>query len=224
MARKLRYAIVIPAFNEEKRLGAVLRDLAEGGMKVYVVDDGSEDKTSEVARKYKVEVVRLEANSGKGKAMRTGADLAFENKAEAVIFLDADGQHKAEELGYFTDAIEVGKNEVVFGSRNLSMGVPLVRYLGNKAISVTVNLLFGIYISDLLCGYRAVTKGAYKKIRWESDGYGVETEMAIKVGIKKLRYCEVPVQVVYFDSFKGLTWWDGLKILADIIRWKMRGW
>lgn len=223
MAHSNKFAVVIPTYNEERRIGAVLKDVAESKMKVYVVDDGSSDQTARVVGRYKVRLVELGKNLGKGRAMRVGAELAFKEGAETVIFLDGDGQHKAGEIEYFVDAVMVGKNEVVFGSRNLSLGVPMVRYLGNKAISVAVNMLFGIYISDLLCGFRAVTRSGYRKIKWKSDRYGVETEMAIRTGIEKARYSEVPVQVVYYDTHKGVTWWDGLKILGNVIKWKMRG-
>lgn len=217
---KKKIAVVVPVFNEEIRMGAVLSDLKKLKLPVYVVDDGSGDDSYGLAQKYKVNVLRHKTNEGKGAAMRTGANKAFADGAKAVIFMDGDGQHKASDLHYFIDALNVGGYEVVFGSRNLSLGVPFFRYLGNKLASVLINMMFGIYVSDLICGYRAMTNRAYDNIRWRSDRYGVETEMVVLTGKNGLRYCEVPVEVVYFDVFKGVTWVDSVKILGDVLKWK----
>ncbi len=188
LRRKNKIAIVVPAFNEEKRLGSVLSDLKKAKLPIYVVDDGSTDKTYSLAKKYGVNVTKLPQNSGKGAAMKIGAKLAFADGAGAVVYMDADGQHKVADLHYFVDALNIGEFDVVFGSRNLSLGVPFVRYVGNKAASILINMMFGIYVSDLICGYRALTKKAFEKVKWESDGYGVETEMVILAGLKKLKY------------------------------------
>jgi len=222
----MNISVVIPAFNEEERVGPVLKELGSTGLPVIVVDDGSTDRTNEVLSKLKVEsekliVLRHRVNLGKGAAMKTGAEAAFGLGADAVIFMDSDGQHKPQDLPKFIEALNSQKYDVVFGSRNLSFGVPLVRYLGNKFASVLVALLFGKYVSDLLCGYRAVTKRAYKKIDWESTGYAVETEMAIKTAKYRLKHCEVQVQTVYLDNVKGVTVIDAFNILIDVVRWRI---
>ncbi|OGM22842.1 hypothetical protein A2961_01605 [Candidatus Woesebacteria bacterium RIFCSPLOWO2_01_FULL_39_21] len=222
----MKITVVIAAFNEEKRLGAILGDLkAEKAIKeVIVVDDGSKDETSKVSKRYKARLIRVKNNTGKGNAMKLGATMAFDSGANAVIFMDGDGQHKTRDLHYFVDALTIGGFDVVFGSRNLSLGVPLFRYLGNKFASVLINLLFGIYVSDLICGFRAINKRGFNKLNWESKGYGVETEMVILTGIRKLKHCEVPVEVAYYDSFKGVTFFDALVILKDVLKWKLFGW
>ncbi len=158
---------------------------------------------------------------GKGAALKTGAEAAFAFGADAVIFMDSDGQHKIEDINVFIEKLKSGKYDVVFGSRNLGYGVPLDRYLGNKMASVTISLLFGVYISDLICGFRAITRKAFKKLDWESTGYGVETEMAILTARKGLRYCEVPVSTLYYDKVKGVTILDAFSIFFDVIRWRI---
>jgi glycosyltransferase involved in cell wall biosynthesis len=214
--------VVVPAYNEEERIGEVLKDLKQSGQPVIVVDDGSSDKTREVARKHKVTTLHHSVNLGKGAAMKTGAEAAFRQGADAVIFMDSDGQHKAEDLPHFIDALEKDKFDVVFGSRNLSHGVPFVRYMGNKMASLLVSFLFGIYVSDLICGFRGLSKRAFKKLSWESTGYAVETEMVIKTGKYGLKHCEVPVETVYLDNVKGVTILDAFNIFFDVIRWKVK--
>lgn len=223
----MKIAIIIPAYNEAKRISGVLDGLKKIGLEVFVIDDGSRDKTAEVVQKYKVNFLRHKINLGKGAALRTACEAAFSKGADGVIMLDSDGQHKLEDLPKFIEALQSGRYDVVFGSRNLNFGVPLVRFTGNKMASVLVSLLFGIYVSDLICGYRAFTKEAYKKMNWQSVGYGVETEMVALVGKRKLRYCEVPVETVYYkklrgeEKFKGVSILEAFGILLDVFRWKV---
>lgn len=216
----MKIFVVVPAFNEEKRIGGVLSKLKNMGQKVVVVDDGSKDKTLKISKNYTPYVFEHKVNLGKGAALKTGCEAAFSLGADAVILMDSDGQHKTSDLPLFIKGLEKGYS-VVFGSRNLSYGVPLVRYLGNKVASIMVNTLFGIYASDILCGFKAMTKSAYKKIRWVSKGYSVETEIVAMAGQYKLKNCEVPVETVYYDKFKGLTVQEGLGILFDILKFKL---
>ena len=101
-------------------------------------------------------------------------------------------------------------------------GTPTVRLLGNKLITFLVKVLFGIKVGDILCGFKAFTKQAYKKINWTSLGYSVETEIVAMTGKYGLKHCEVPVTTVYYDKFKGLTVTAGLEILFDILQFKLR--
>lgn len=217
----MKIFIVVPAHNEGKRIVQVLRDLEKTKFPVVVIDDGSKDSTYKVAKKTKATVLQHRVNLGKGAAMKTGAEAAFLMGAEAIIFIDADGQHKAEDLPHFVKALKKNKFDIVFGSRNLDQETPLIRSLGNKFASFFINLLFGIHLSDLICGYRALTKKAYKKINWESVGYGVETEMAAKTGLLNLKHCEVPVQTLYYDKVKGVTILDALNIFFDVLKWRI---
>ena len=217
----MKIIIVIPVYNEEKHLSNFLKDLTKTGFEVVVVDDGSKDSSYEIIEKFKVHLLKHKINLGKGSAMKTGADAAFKLGADAVIFIDADGQHKIEDLPEFIKKLKEGY-DVVLGSRNLGLKVPLIRFIGNKFASVLVNILFQIYVSDLLCGFRAVTKNTYKKMDLESQGYGIETEMVIKVKQYKLNYCEVPVATVYYDKVKGVTILDAFSILFNVIFWRFR--
>lgn len=219
----MKIYIVIPAYNEEKRLGVVLEDILKIKLPVIVVDDGSSDKTYELAKRYKVLTIHHKINLGKGAALKTGCEVAFKLGAEVVILMDSDGQHKISDLTKFIEKINTGKYDIVFGSRNFSMGVPFVRFMGNKIASVLINIFFGIYVSDIICGYRSLTKKAFKKINWQSSGYEVETEMVVRVNKLNLRYCEVDVETVYYDKFKGVTVLDALSIFLNVCKWRILG-
>lgn len=213
--------VIIPAFNEAKRIEDVLEGLKVTGFPIIVVDDGSKDSTFEKAKKHQIVVLRHKINLGKGAAIKTGCEAAFSMGAEAIIMMDSDGQHKADDLPKFVEKIQSGKYDVVFGSRNINLGIPLVRFLGNKFASILIVLLFNAYFSDLICGYRALTKKAYIQMALKSSDYGIETEMAVKTAKLKLRYCEIPVESLYYDKFKGVTILDAFGVLLDVIKWRI---
>lgn len=220
----MKYFLVIPLYNEEKRISDVLNKVSKYNLPVVVVDDGSKDRSKFKIRNLKLRnVVLLEhnINLGKGAAMRTGADYAFGKGADAVIFMDADGQHEAKDIRQFVNILNSKKYDIVFGSRNFGYEVPLIRYLGNKIASVFMAVLFKIYVSDVICGFKALTKKAYERINWESSGYGVESEMVAKTGIYKLRFYEIPVETIYHDKVKGVTILDAFGILGDVVKWRL---
>jgi glycosyltransferase involved in cell wall biosynthesis len=219
----MKIFVVIPLFNEKKHISAVLENVTKYKLPVVVVDDGSTDGSEFTVQDLRIKNVVLLThgiNLGKGSAMKTGAEYAFKKGADAVIFMDSDGQHKANDLPRFVDALESGKYDVVLGSRNLGMGVPLVRYLGNKVASVILGFLFNVYVSDPICGFRALTKIGYEKVKWESNGYGVETEMATKIGKYRVKHTEVPVETIYIDGVKGVTLFNAFGILGEVVKWR----
>ena len=220
----MKILIVLPVHNEEKRVGQVLKDVLKTKYPVVIVNDGSTDSTPQKLRGVnnpRLTVLTHKVNLGKGSALKTGAEYAFGKGAEAVVFMDSDGQHKVSDLPRFIEKIETGKFDVVFGSRNLNLGAPLDRFIGNKIASVLVGFMFGIYVSDLICGYRAITKKAYQRTKWNSAGYGVEVEMAIRAQKAKLKHCEVPVETVYYDNYKGVSILDAFSVLGSLIYWKL---
>lgn len=222
----MKIALVLPVHNEEEMLVGVLKSLLEYKLPIILVNDGSTDKTLLIAKKEsaknsKISVISHKINLGKGAALKTGCIAAFEQNFDAVIFMDSDGQHNPADLNKFIAKLKTGKYDVILGSRNLHHGVPLIRFLGNKVASVLISVLFGIYVSDILCGFRAITKKGFKKINFESSGYGIETEMVVKISKYNLKSCEVPIETIYHDKHKGVTFLDAFNILFDVLRWRV---
>ena len=216
--------VIIPSFNEGKRLVETIHKTKQfvAAEKIVIVDDGS--KIPEYLPKNTgVWLIRHKLNLGKGAAMRTGAEFAFDQGADAIIYMDADCQHDPKEIPVFTKHLHEG-NQLVFGSRRPGINVPLTRFLGKKFASVYVNLVFGIYITDILSGYRALTKKAYKLVKWESDRYAVETEMVAKMSHhkKELKWIEFPIETIYMDKYKGMTPIDAFRLMLSSIKWKLR--
>lgn len=218
----MKIYIVIPYYNERKHIQGVISDiLSKNKHPIVVIDDGSSDGGLDDLVNSKVTLIRHGVNLGKGAAMKTGAEYAFAQGADAVIFMDSDGQHRASDLSKFIYVLNERKCDIVFGTRNLSMGVPVVRYFGNKIASIVVSILFGIYVSDSICGFRAVTKRGYLKTKWNSMGYGVEVEMVARAGKFGLKTFEVPVETIYHDHVKGVTILDAFGIFVEVVKLKL---
>ncbi len=211
--------LIIPSFNEGERLTTTITKALKyfPKNKIIVIDDGSK-KPEKIDNNLGVWLLRHRLNLGKGAAMRTGAEFAFENGADAVIYMDADCQHNPDELPKFIKFLNI-----VFGSRLSNIDAPFVRLFGKKFTSIYINLIFGIYISDTLSGYRGMTKDAYHKVLWKSDRYAVETEMVARLAKHKktLTWIEFPIETIYMDKYKGMTAIDAIKLMFTSVFWKL---
>jgi len=153
--------VVIPAYNEGKRISSVIDDVKKYCKNIIVVDDGSKDRTSSISKSKNVIVLRHVLNLGKGAALKTGCDFAIERRANVLIAVDADGQHEPKEIPKFLKALE--GVDIVFGFRKLNKNMPLVLRFGNMFINFALHLTYGMNLRDTQCGYRAFTTNAYKK-------------------------------------------------------------
>jgi glycosyltransferase involved in cell wall biosynthesis len=215
--------VVVPVYNEESRaVNTIKKILKITNYPVVIIDDGSIDQSLKMLNKEfdidpRVTVINHVINLGKGAAMKTGLKMAWKLGAEATIFVDADGQHNPKFLPKFIEALN--KYPLVFGYRELTKNAPWVRRTGNKMAGLVIGILFNIKRKDLLCGFLGFRKEVYKKIKWKSCRYGIETEMATKIGKNKLPFCEVKIDTIYIDKYKGMTIIDAFKILFKIPFW-----
>lgn len=218
----MKVTAVIPAYNESRRIGAVISALAPYVQEIIVVDDGSTDETEAVAQAAApvATVVRHRVNLGKGAALKTGCELALRRGSECIVILDADGQHVPSEVPLLVNFIERREADFVVGTRRGRESMPFVAVIGNAFLSAMTSLFFGIRVSDTQSGYRAFRSTVFDQLRWRSTGYSVETEMLVNAGKHGLRVKEVPIQTIYHDRYKGTTIVDGLRIFFDLIRWR----
>lgn len=213
------FAVVIPAYNEELRIEGVVKGALKYTKRVVVVDDGSNDKTSDIAKKAGAIIAKHAVNLGKGAALKTGCELAFLLKAKKIVFMDADGQHNPENIPRFVEFLK--KYDVVLGYRSLNKKMPLILRIGNWTISKATMFLYSLELEDTQCGFRAFNKKVYKKLIWESLDYSVESEIIANIGKYNLKYTTVPVETIYRDYYKGTTIFDGMNILANMLKWKL---
>jgi len=209
---------VIPAYNEGKNIRNIVKKTKKYVDKVLVVDDGSKDNTSEIAKKSGAIVLRHVINLGKGAALKTGCDYAAKN-AKFIIVLDADAQHDPEDIPRFIE--KLNKYDIVFSYRKLSRKMPFVLRFGNWFISNVVGILYNVRLNDTQSGFRTFSREAYRKIRWNASDYSMESEMISKVGKQRLKYVQIPIQTIYSDKYKGTTVIDGIKIVLNMVWWKL---
>jgi dolichol-phosphate mannosyltransferase len=216
---KNQVAIIIPSCNEGNRVTDLVKKIKKvSKASIVIVDDGSRVPIEESSDYH---LLRHKINLGKGAAMKTGAEYAFDHGATAAIFMDGDGQHESQ-VTRVCKLLQQGF-DCVLASRRPNLKVPLIRLLGNKFASIYINLLFGIYVSDILSGYRLLSKSAYKLLTWNSQRYGVETEMIARLGKhkKEIKWTEFPIESIYIDKYKGVTIIYAVKALFDSIWWKL---
>jgi len=211
--------IIIPANNEEKNIAEVVKKSKRFSENVVVVDDGSDDKTSDIAKKKGAVVLKHIVNLGKGAALKTGCDYALKQGAENIVVLDADGQHDPKEIPKFVKALN--NADIVFGYRRLNRNMPFILRFGNWFIFFVTKLLFGLKIADTQCGYRAFNADAYKKIKWNSTDYSMESEMIANAGKTHLKYSQIPIETIYSDKYKGTTIFDGIRIVLNMVWWRL---
>jgi len=222
--------IIIPAFNEERCLGHIIKDLKNLGYKnILVVNDGSKDKTGEIARREKVIVVSHAVNRGLGAAISTGLAYARETNPDVVVTFDADGQHSVSDLSRLLAPIAKNRADVVIGSRlkNNFKGFPLRRLVPILVSNVATFLLYGLYSSDTTSGLRALNKRAYSCIFLRADRMEFSNEFFKEFTRNSLRYLEVPIKPIYTEySMIGSKQGNelvaslklGLKLTIDLLR------
>ena len=199
--------IVIPAYNEEKSIGKVVKELKQNNYRdIVVVDDGSEDKTYEAAKREKVTVLRHILNRGQGAALKTGIDYALRKGAEIIVTYDADGQHSVKDIKNMIALIRNKKADITLGSRFLkkNKNTPFIRKLFLKGGAFIIFLMYGIKLTDSHNGLRAMSRKAAESIEIKANGMEHASEILEQVKKKRLKYEEVPVTIQYTDySIKG---------------------
>ena len=205
--------VIIPAKDEEKHIEEVIKNTKKYVKNIVVVDDGSKDKTSFIAKKNGAIVLRHSINLGKGAALKTGCEFV-KDKSDLIIFMDSDGQHDPHDIPRFIK--ELKKHDIVFGSRKINKKMPLIFRFGNFVINTVSNIFFHIKLTDTQSGFRAFKSNVYEKIKWKSKNYSVESEIIANCGKHNLSYKEIFIETIYNDKYKGTTVMDGIKIVKDM--------
>lgn len=191
--------VCIPAFNEEKTIGDIVKKSLQYSDKVIVCDDGSQDNTAKIAKENGAQVISHQKNEGYGAAITTLFDRARKENADIMITLDADGQHNPDQIPLLIDALTEHNLDVVIGSRFLDKSTkhPAYRKRGIKIITSASNFGTDFKLSDAQSGFRAYSKQAIESIRPTETGMAVSTEILLKISNKGLSLAEVPISVSY---------------------------
>ena len=214
-----RIACVVPAFDAAPTLGAVLAGLrtALPGAWLIVVDDGSTDRTSDVARQGADETVRFAANLGKGAALRAGFARALAAGAARVLTVDADGQHDPASAPALVAAL--AHADVVVGARARSSSrMPLRRRLSNALSARAISACAGCELPDSQSGFRAIRADVLRRVQASGDRYEFETDFLIRAGRAGCRIASVPIATIYGapSHFREIS--DAVRVVRTIWR------
>ncbi|WP_336361994.1 glycosyltransferase family 2 protein [Halalkalicoccus salilacus] len=198
----------IPAYNEEIGIGSTILEAQQYADEVVVIDDGSEDRTVDIARNTGATVLEHETNQGKGRAINTFLAYARSTDHHEFVVLDADGQHVPEDIPTVLEPVRTGEADVVIGSRYLEDGAgsetPRYRRVGQRVLDVLTLGSSGTNLTDTQSGFRAFSPTAIDSFTLRTDGMGVETEMIGAAVDSGLTITEVPIDVRY-EGVDGQT-------------------
>lgn len=194
-----RIVIVVPAFNEAARLGGVLDNLARTRHRIVVVDDGSWDRTADVARQAGCYVLRHAFNRGQGAALQTGITFALLEGADVIVTFDADGQHQTSDLPALLEPVLFGRCDVALGNRfiNGQSNVPSLRRVILQFGRLFTWLTSGVRIGDCHNGYRAFSRRGANALWLRQDRMAHASEIYDQIKQSGLKYEEVPVTIRY---------------------------
>ena len=219
---KPRVLVVIPCYNEEVSIGSVVLRALTYTDQVVVVDDGSADRTAEVARLAGAEVVRHGVNRGKGAGVRTAFEYARKHDADVLVLIDGDGQHDPEEIPQLIAPILNGEADMVNGSRFLVKHrhhVPAYRRIGQDVLTLATNAGSGHRLTDSQNGFRAFARKTFGCFTFGENGMGIESEMLMDAAKARLRIKEVPIDVRYDvagSTFNPIV--HGFSVLGSVFK------
>lgn len=192
--------VILPAYNEEVSIGSIVLLTRFYADNVIVVDDGSSDRTAEVAKKAGAEVIIHEVNQGKGGALKTGFTAAADLGADIIVTMDSDGQHNPVDIPKLVAPIIEGSADMVNGSRylnGLDKNTPIYRRFGQIILDRFTNMNSGLRITDSQSGFRAFAASTKDIFRFNAQGMAIESEMLADAGKSCLRIKEVEIGVRY---------------------------
>ncbi|PKO00433.1 MAG: hypothetical protein CVU42_04485 [Chloroflexi bacterium HGW-Chloroflexi-4] len=190
---------IIPAYNEQERVPGVIK-ATKKYLPVLVVDDGSKDQTFTAAREAGAEVIRQEPNQGKGAAIMVGFKYAMEHGFDAVLTLDADGQHDPDEIPLFVEDFVTNHSDLIIGKRDFSK-MPFPRNITNRIGTWSFSDAMQQYIPDNQSGYRLHSKQLLQEALTSSEhGFEFEVEIILRCVLKGFKISWISIKTIYNDK------------------------
>ena len=221
-------AVVVPAFNEESSVGAVVSDLSRHFRTIICVDDGSSDATADAAARAGATVVRHPENLGQGAALQTGFAYALADPlVDFIITFDSDGQHRVDDALTLLDAARSHQVDVVLGSRFLGPAaeVPFLRRQVLRAAVRFTRYTTGMALTDTHNGLRVLQRRAIEAMDLTLTGMAHASQLLDQVSRSGLSYVEAPVTIEYTDysRARGQSNVNALNIAFDLAVERLRG-
>jgi glycosyltransferase involved in cell wall biosynthesis len=215
-------AAVIPCLNEEATIGPLVSGVRRHASTVFVVDDGSSDKTAIIAQRAGAEVLRQNRSSGKGAALQTGWRFAFQRGFRWALTLDGDGQHSPEDIPKFFRCAENEQAHLVVGNRmDQPAEMPFVRRFVNRWMSKRISKIAHQPLPDTQCGFRLMNLRPWHELPIHSTHFEIESEVLLAFVFAGYRVDFVPIRVIYKmeqskihplrDTLRWFRWWSGVR-------------
>jgi len=208
----MKTAVLTTIFNEEKNVGQVLAAISPD-YDIFVVDDGSTDRTLNILRRLGVHIISLPINIGQGAATIAGYNVILEKDYDIIVKLDGDGQHNPNEITRFVDAMLEGDDDIVVGSRRLGsnyISAPFLRKTFLPTFAWIINIATGYSMTDPMCGFRAFRTSSLKKViaslNDTIEPQYLASEMFVKFSRAGLSVSEIPINLLERssgNSYKG---------------------
>lgn len=220
----------MPVYNEQSSIANAVKQALDVEypceIELVVVDDGSRDGTADVLAGLDDPRIRLRVhprNRGKGAAIRTAVEQAT---GDFMVILDADLEYDPQDIPRLLEPVLDGRAEVVYGSRTFGShsAYSFWYVMGNKGVTLTANVIYNSYISDLETCFKLMPISLYRSLNIRSSGFGMEAEVTGKLLRQKIRPYEVPVsyRARTREEGKKITWRDGVEALWILARERLR--
>ncbi len=231
MASTPALSILMPVYNEASTIGhAIAVTLAAelpAPFELVIVDDGSTDGTLEILDTAdlpeQVTVLRHPENRGKGAAVRTGLAAA---RGEYAAILDADLEYEPDDLAHLLGPLLAGRSNVVLGVRAFDgfTSHSFVYVLGNKGVTLIANILFNVYIRDMMSCHKMMRTDLFRALPLQESGFAIEAEIVARLLQRGERIYEMPVSYHArpTEAGKKLTWVDGLRVVRTLVRCRLQ--
>jgi polyprenyl-phospho-N-acetylgalactosaminyl synthase len=218
--RYVKTVAIIPAYNEEGRIGDVVRAVGKVVDRVIVVNDGSRDGTAAVAAAEGAIVISHGLNCGAGAATMTGIVAARSLGAECAVTIDADGQHNPEDIPALLAPVLRGETDITIGSRFLRANtIPFIRRVFNAIGNILTLITTGMYVSDSQSGFKCLGPAALRTIELHLNGFEFCTEIIREAKRHQWRIAEIPIRVTYseYTLAKGQSFAGGVRTACKIL-------
>lgn len=221
-----KIVIVLPAYNAGKTLEKTLSYLPQDlEAEIILVDDNSSDNTLEIAHNLKITALKHEKNLGYGANQKTCYREALQRGADIIIMLHPDGQYDPRMTKGLLMPIELNICDVVLGNRiqsrkeTLKNGMPIIKYVLNRLLTVLQNVVLGQNLGEFLTGYRAYKKEVLEKINWEnfSNDFVFDSEFLIAAVYQGFKIGDVPVPTIYSDESSQIRFKKGAKYIIETV-------
>jgi glycosyltransferase involved in cell wall biosynthesis len=211
----MKTIIVMPAYNAARTLAPTVHDIPPGSAdEIILVDDASKDNTLEIAKQLGLTTIKHDVNKGYGANQKTCYHLALAHGADIVVMIHPDYQYDSRLAPYMTGLLKDSHLDVILGSRirtrreALEGGMPLYKYIANRALTFIENISTGTNLSEWHTGFRAYTRRVLETIPWESnsDDFVFDSQFLAQCVAFGFRIGEIPVPVRYHDTSSSINW------------------